>query len=206
MNLINNILDIAKMEAGRVRLQLKTASLAGVAGRAIDILEQLARAKNVSLVLAAEEEFSLELDADMIERVFTNLIGNAIKYTPEGGTVTVTIRADGPNLKCEVADTGEGIPPDYLSRVFEKFEQVQGQRRGGTGLGLTISRFFVEAHLGRIWAESDPPARARGPRVRREPRPRERLPVRRRPPGRHALGHLPQVPERPRALGRDPEA
>ena len=156
MNLINNILDIAKMEAGRVRLQLKTASLAGVAGRAIDILEQLARAKNVSLVLAAEEEFSLELDADMIERVFTNLIGNAIKYTPEGGTVTVTIRADGPNLKCEVADTGEGIPPDYLSRVFEKFEQVQGQRRGGTGLGLTISRFFVEAHLGRIWAESDP--------------------------------------------------
>ena len=102
------------------------------------------------------EEFSLELDADMIERVFTNLIGNAIKYTPEGGTVTVSIIEEGAALKCCVEDTGEGIPPEYISRVFEKFEQVQGQRRGGTGLGLTISRFFVSAHLGRIWAESDP--------------------------------------------------
>ena len=156
MSLINNILDIAKMEAGRMCLQLKIASMAGVAGRAIDILEQLARAKNVTIKLAAEEEFSIALDADMIERVFTNLIGNAIKYTPEGGTVTVSIVEDGAALKCGVSDTGEGIPADYLSRVFEKFEQVQGQRRGGTGLGLTISRFFVEAHRGRIWAESDP--------------------------------------------------
>ncbi|OGR92711.1 MAG: hypothetical protein A2V88_06495 [Elusimicrobia bacterium RBG_16_66_12] len=156
MNLINNILDIAKMEAGRVRLQLKTASMAGVAGRAIDILMQLARAKNIAVRLEAEEEFSLEIDADLIERVFTNLIGNAIKYTPEGGTVTVSVVEDGAGLKCGVSDTGEGIPPDYLTRVFEKFEQVQGQRRGGTGLGLTISRFFVEAHLGRIWVESDP--------------------------------------------------
>ena len=161
MNLINNILDIAKMEAGRVRLQLRTASMAGVAGRAIDILEQLARAKNVTLQLAAVEEFSIEIDADMIERVFTNLIGNAIKFTPEGGTVTVSLMADGASVKCCVEDTGEGIPADYISRVFEKFEQVQGQRRGGTGLGLTISRFFVEAHLGRIWAESDPGRGAR---------------------------------------------
>lgn len=155
MNLINNILDIAKMEAGRMRLQLKTASLAGVAGRAIDILEQLANAKHVSLQLAAVEEFSTEVDADMIERVFTNLIGNAIKYTPDGGTVTASIVDEGKELKCCVEDTGDGIPADSLSRVFEKFEQVAGQRRGGTGLGLTISRFFVEAHLGRIWAESD---------------------------------------------------
>lgn len=155
MSLINNILDIAKMESGRTRLQLKTVSLAGVAGRAIDILEQLAKAKNISVHLAAVEEFSVNADADMLERVFTNLLGNAIKYTPQGGTITLSIADEGPQLRCCVEDTGDGIPADYIDRVFEKFEQVLGQKRGGTGLGLTITRFFVEAHLGRIWVESE---------------------------------------------------
>ncbi len=155
MSLINNILDIAKMEAGRVRLQLKPTSLAGIATRSIGILEQLAKAKNISVHLAAVEEFTVAADGDLIERVFTNLLGNAIKYTPEGGTITVSVREEGPLIVCGVEDTGEGIPADYLSRVFEKFEQVQGNRRGGTGLGLTIARFFVESHLGRIWVESE---------------------------------------------------
>jgi PAS domain S-box-containing protein len=155
MGLINNILDIAKMEAGRVRLQLKPTSLAGIAGRSIGILEQLAKAKEISVQLLAVEEFTVQADGDMIERVFTNLLGNAIKYTPPGGRITVSLRDDGERIVCCVEDTGEGIPPEYLSRVFEKFEQVQGNRRGGTGLGLTISRFFVESHLGRIWLESE---------------------------------------------------
>jgi len=155
MSLINNILDISKMEAGRMRLQLKTVSLAGVAGRAIDILEQLARAKNITMRLAAVEDFAAEADGDMLERVFSNLIGNAIKYTPQNGTITVSIVDEGAHLKCGVEDTGEGIPADYLTRIFEKFEQVQGRRIGGTGLGLTIARFFVQAHLGRIWVESE---------------------------------------------------
>jgi len=155
MSLINNILDIAKMEAGRVRVQLKPTSLAGIAGRAIAILEQLAKAKNIAVHLAAVEEFTIAADGDMLERVFTNLLGNAIKYTPNGGTITISLVDEGPHIKCCVEDTGEGIPPEYLTRVFEKFEQVQGSRKGGTGLGLTISRFFVEAHLGRIWVESE---------------------------------------------------
>jgi PAS domain S-box-containing protein len=155
MGLINNILDIAKMEAGRVRLQLKPTSLAGIAGRSIGILEQLAKGKNIAVHLVAVEEFTAQADGDMIERVFTNLLGNAIKYTPNGGTITVSLHEEGANIVCCVEDTGEGIPPEYLSRVFEKFEQVQGNRRGGTGLGLTISRFFVESHLGRIWVESE---------------------------------------------------
>lgn len=155
MGLINNILDIAKMESGRLRLQLKTTSLAGIAGRSIGILEQLAKAKNISVHLVAVEEFSVKADGDMLERVFTNLLGNAIKYTPEGGTITLSLAEDGAFIRCCVEDTGEGIPADYLSRVFEKFEQVQGNRKGGTGLGLTISRFFVEAHCGKIWVESE---------------------------------------------------
>ncbi len=156
MAMINNILDIAKMESGRAKLQLKTVALAGVAGRAIDILEQLAKAKRISVHLVAIEEFSIDGDADMLERVFTNLLGNAFKFAPEGGTITVSITDEGSELKACVEDNGDGIPPEHLQRVFEKFEQVPGQRRGGTGLGLTITRYFVEAHFGRIWVESEP--------------------------------------------------
>ncbi|MEK7388723.1 MAG: ATP-binding protein [Elusimicrobiota bacterium] len=155
MSMINNILDIAKMEAGRAHLNLKDVSVAGIAGRAIDILEQLAKAKKISVNLAAVEEFTVACDPDMIERAFTNLVGNAIKFTPEEGVITVSVTDDGDSLRCCVADNGDGIAPEHLARVFEKFEQVPGQRGGGTGLGLTITRYFVEAHLGRIWVESE---------------------------------------------------
>ncbi|MBI3551512.1 MAG: HAMP domain-containing protein [Elusimicrobia bacterium] len=154
MSMVNNILDIAKMESDRIRLGLKNVSVAGIAGRSISILESLAAGRKVSMKLAATEEFTIDVDPDLIERVFTNLIGNAIKYTPEGGTITVSIQDEEGGLRCCVEDTGEGIPPEYLERIFQKFEQVTGQRKGGTGLGLTIARFFVEAHLGRIWVES----------------------------------------------------
>jgi NtrC-family two-component system sensor histidine kinase KinB len=161
MAMINNILDIAKMESGRAKLQLKSMSLAGVAGRAIDILEQLAKAKNVSVHLVAVEEFSIDGDSDMLERIFTNLLGNAIKFSNDAGRITVSITDGGHELIACVEDNGDGIPPEHLKRVFEKFEQVPGQRKGGTGLGLTITRYFVEAHFGRIWVESDPGAGAR---------------------------------------------
>ncbi|MBI3289633.1 MAG: HAMP domain-containing protein [Elusimicrobia bacterium] len=161
MSMINNILDIAKMEAGRARLQLKSVSLAGIAGRAIDILEQLAKAKKIRVHLMAAEEFSIMGDMDMLERVFTNLIGNGIKYAPESGEIKVSIVDDGAGLRCCVEDNGEGIPVEHLSRVFDKYEQVPGQSHGGTGLGLTITRYFVEAHLGRIWVESEPGKGAR---------------------------------------------
>ena len=155
MGMVNNILDIAKMDSGGIKLQIKTVSLAGIAGRSIAILESLAKARKIDVQLVAAEEFSVEADNDLLERVFTNLLGNAIKYTPEGGLITVSVVNDGASCKCCVADTGEGIPKEYLERIFLKFEQVEGQRRGGTGLGLTIARFFVEAHHGRIWVESD---------------------------------------------------
>ena len=155
MSMINNILDIAKMESGRIRLGLKTVSLAGIGGRAIAILESLAKGKEISVQLLAGEEYSLEVDPDMIERVMVNLLGNAIRYTPQHGTITIAIMDQGHELRVCVQDTGEGIPPEYLERIFQKFEQVTGQRRGGTGLGLTIARFFVSAHLGRIWVESE---------------------------------------------------
>ena len=161
MIMINNILDIAKMESGRAKLQLKKVSMTEIAGRAVDILEQLALAKKLTVQLVALEQFEVEADSDMLERVFTNLLGNAIKFAPEGGAITVSISDLEGEIRACVEDNGEGIPADHLKRVFEKFEQVPGQRRGGTGLGLTITRYFVEAHYGRIWVESEPGQGAR---------------------------------------------
>ena len=155
MGMINNILDIAKMESGRIHLKLGTVSLAGIAGRSLAILESLAHQKSIKLILDVVEEYSLEADADLLERVVTNLVGNAIKFTPNDGVITVSISDTGPAIQVRVEDTGEGIPPEYMDRIFRKFEQVAGRRHGGTGLGLAIARFFIEAHLGRIWVESE---------------------------------------------------
>lgn len=155
MSMINNILDIAKMDSGRIRLQLASVSMPGIACRAMNILESLYQQKKISVTMEAAEEHMIALDSDLMERVFTNLLGNAIKYTPAGGRIVIRIEDEGPALKACVEDSGDGIPESYKDRIFEKFEQVAGQRKGGTGLGLTITRFFVESHLGRIWVESE---------------------------------------------------
>ena len=105
-------------------------------------------------MLDAAEEYTVAADSDLLERLVTNLVCNAIKLTPKEGTITISVKDTGPDIQVTVADTGEGIPPEYLDRILQEFEQVACQRQGGTGLGLTISKCFVEAHLCRIWAES----------------------------------------------------
>jgi signal transduction histidine kinase len=156
LSMINNILDAAKMETGKIEVKIKPIALAGVAGHAIDVLGALAQRRGIKMELAAQEEFSILADGDLMERVFANLLGNAIKFAAEDGKIIISIVDNGDNcLKACVADDGEGIPEQYLHKIFEKFEQVPGQRRGGTGLGLTICKYIVEAHLGRIWVESE---------------------------------------------------
>ncbi len=155
MGMINNILDIAKMESGKLALNLKKVSLQAIALRAADTLDSLSKAKKIVVKVDAQGDCEVMVDGDLIERVFINLLGNAIKYTPQNGGITLSVEDKGDHLKAGVTDTGEGIPKEYLERVFLKFEQVEGKARGGTGLGLTISRFFVESHFGKIWVESE---------------------------------------------------
>lgn len=161
LGMINNILDIAKIESGKLKPKLKTASLKSIAAHSIEILESLAQKRKIEIELRAGGEFAADMDPDLIERVFNNLVGNAIKYAPEGSTVNVSLTDEGKDFKACVEDSGEGIPEEYTERIFQKFEQVSGQRQGGTGLGLTIAKFFVESHLGRIWVESEPGKGAR---------------------------------------------
>ncbi|MBI5202664.1 MAG: PAS domain-containing protein, partial [Elusimicrobia bacterium] len=155
LTMVNNILDLAKLEAGKMEIHLKESSLAGVAGHAIDILGSLAQRRGVKLELEADEEYSINADPDLMERCITNLIGNAIKFAAEDGKVKVKFWDEPENIKFCVEDDGEGIPAEHIGRIFEKFEQVPGQRKGGTGLGLTIVRHIVDGHLGRVWVESE---------------------------------------------------
>jgi len=154
--MINNILDVAKMEAGKMDINLSSVNIKEIASRVIDLMESLGQKKNIKFILDAQEDITLNVDSNLIERVFTNLIGNAIKFTPENGTITVGLKKEDNILKAWVEDTGPGIPQDYIEKVFDKFEQVKGQKAGGTGLGLTISKHIVEAHKGKIWAEYRP--------------------------------------------------
>ncbi len=156
LGMINNILDVAKMEAGKMEIKLAPTNLREVAARVIELMESLGQRKHIKFEIEGPEQLIVEADSGLMERMFTNLIGNAIKFTPDNGVITAGMRDDGENIVAWVRDTGDGIPPEYLNKVFEKFEQVKGQKAGGTGLGLTICKYVANAHLGKIWAESEP--------------------------------------------------
>lgn len=166
LNLVDSLLDLSKLEAGRMHLEQKPLPLAGVAGSVVSDLVQTANMQDVILINETSAELpEVYIDQEKIERVLTNLIDNALKFTPAGGRVTVrgnlTGEVNGEGLRyvlCQVLDTGPGIPDDYRERIFDRFAQVKGRqgRRRGTGLGLTFCKLAVEAHGGRIWVENRP--------------------------------------------------
>ena len=154
LQMVNNILDIAKMESGKMELNLTRFNVYNLVKNCIDLMSSLAQKKNISLIIEGSKDVEITADMHLIERVYINLIGNAIKFTPQDGKITVGFTIDGKIFRSWVKDTGDGIPPEYIDKIFSKFEQVKGQKAGGTGLGLTISKYIVEAHLGKIWVES----------------------------------------------------
>jgi len=156
LGMINNILDIAKVEAGKMELKLVPVNINEIGERIIELMASLGQRKNIKFTLEAKSRIVLDADMGLMERMFTNLIGNAIKFTPDKGTITLGIEEGADQITAFVQDTGDGVPLEYLDKIFEKFEQVKGQKAGGTGLGLTICKYISAAHLGRIWVESEP--------------------------------------------------
>jgi len=157
-SLINDLLEFSRLESGQVKLRLTDVSLAEVAVMVLDKLKPLADQGQVRLVNRIVADIpTIEADRLRMEQVLTNLVDNAIKFTPASGLVTISATDLGPEIQVAVTDSGIGIPAGELERIFDRFYQVDsGSTRPyrGTGLGLTICKHIVEHHQGRIWAES----------------------------------------------------
>ncbi len=157
--LVTDLLDLARMESGHIRLYKDTVPIVHVLERMTQKFMQVAKEKQVSLKFVSDlpEDTIISLDEDRIEQVLTNLIDNALRHTPEEGTVTVSLTNELSYAKISVSDTGIGIPSEDLPYVFERFykaDKARTRAKGGTGLGLAIARNIVEAHEGNIKVES----------------------------------------------------
>ena len=159
LRLINDVLDLSKIEAGRMELSLTDYSVAEVVETARTSLRSLAAEKGLEFTADVQPDIPLAYgDGKRIAQCLTNLVGNALKFTKEG-TVAIRARHEGDRVVYTVSDTGIGIPADQLDHIFGEFRQVDAsisREFGGTGLGLSITKTFVELHGGRIWVESEP--------------------------------------------------
>jgi PAS domain S-box-containing protein len=154
--LLNDILDLERLNSGIVRVQRRPYDVGEVMQQAAETVRAAAEAANVLLVIDPVR-VTASMDADRMCQVLVNLLGNAVKFSPVGGTVWLSAAADDDGLTLAVRDQGRGIPADKLDAIFQRFTQVDvsdARDRGGSGLGLAICRTIVEQHGGRIWAES----------------------------------------------------
>jgi signal transduction histidine kinase len=155
-NLINDLLDVKRLEAGRVTLELQDLDMCGVINDVMDVFRPIAAGRNVRLDADSPAVRPVSGDYQRLVQVLSNLVSNAIKFTEPGGCVTVTAREAPGVAVLSVSDTGAGIPVDHQQHVFDRYWQARRDGRKGLGLGLAIARGIVEAHGGRIWLESVP--------------------------------------------------
>lgn len=151
--LIMDLLDVSRMEAGRFSVEPAPESLHSIIAESHELLDPIASAKSISLhTELTKTDVTVLADRDRVIQVMSNLIGNAIKFTPESGTITIAAQPDEGMVRLSVIDTGVGIAEENLHRIFDRFwHSGQG---GGSGLGLAIAQGIVRAHNGRIWVES----------------------------------------------------
>ena len=157
--LINDILDLSKVEAGRMELQPSEFSMREALESALTMVRERANRQGIELTLDLQlDDDVIEADERKVKQVLFNLLSNAVKFTPPGGHVTVTARTESDGIRIAVSDSGIGIAPADQSRIFEAFQQVgsgPGGAQEGTGLGLGLARRFVELHGGRIEVQSE---------------------------------------------------
>jgi signal transduction histidine kinase len=158
LSLINDILDLSKVEAGRMELQCAPFNLPLAIESAVSLVRERASRHGIALNLAVDDALGeIVADERKVRQILLNLVSNAVKFTPDGGRVHVSAVAKGAEVELAVRDTGIGIAPEDQAAVFEEFRQVGGhhnQKREGTGLGLALAKRFVELHGGTIGVQS----------------------------------------------------
>jgi signal transduction histidine kinase len=158
--LVDQLLELSRLESGDVPLERRSVELAPLVAEVLSEIEVARPDRGVRLADAVPEDLPpVFADRERVHQVLFNLLDNAVRFTPEGGRVTVSASRHNGSVDVAVADTGPGIAAEDLPRVFERFFRVDESRSrddGGTGIGLAIARSVVEAHGGRIWAESEP--------------------------------------------------
>ena len=154
--MLNTLMDISEAESGAMQLRRERLPLSEIVARAVDLYHDVADAKNVSLEVAADPDVTVDGDRTRLEQVAANLIDNAIKYTPSDGRVNVAVRRDGERALLAIRDTGIGIPPDELPRIWDRlFRGDSSRTERGLGLGLCLVKAIVEAHGGTVSVSSE---------------------------------------------------
>ena len=157
--LIDDLLDVSRIVSGKLNLEVRPLDITSVARAAINVVRPAAEAKEISLDYWAEPGFgAISADSARLHQVIWNLLSNAVKFTPHGGKISVRVEQDGADARVTVKDTGQGIAPEFLPRVFDRFLQADSSTTrsfGGLGLGLAIVRHLVELHGGTVSAESE---------------------------------------------------
>ena len=155
--MLNTLMDISEAESGTLRLRREPVALGGVVARALDLYRDVAEAKGVALTAEAPLDVAVTADPTRLEQVAANLLDNAVKYTPAGGRVVVEVLREGHTAVLRVRDTGRGIPPHELGRIFDRlFRGDTSRTERGLGLGLSLVKAIVEAHGGTVEVESEP--------------------------------------------------
>lgn len=153
--LVNDLLDLSKIEAGRIELEFESVPVSTLFDHVQAVFKSQMDMKEVTLTSEVTgDPPGIRADANKITWVLTNLVSNALRYVSSGGHIQLMAHRIGPYVHLSVRDDGPGIPPEYHSKIFEKFVQMKGQDAGGTGLGLAICKEIVRAHGGAIWVES----------------------------------------------------
>ncbi|MEI6863673.1 MAG: ATP-binding protein, partial [Candidatus Omnitrophota bacterium] len=157
-NLIDDLLDLSKIESGKMKMEFDPLEVLPLVKRCVNVLEKTAKDKKLSIKLEIPANLSKALgDHKRLSQVFLNLLDNAIKYTPEGGAICVGAANKEKFIQIDISDTGIGIPEKDLPRIFERFYRVDKARSrelGGTGLGLSIVKHIIQTHNGQVWVQS----------------------------------------------------
>jgi len=160
VRLINDLLDISRIESGKVEMKFESENIKDIVENVADLLAPQTKEKQIQLAIEIPDNLTrVYIDHSQVERVFINLVGNALKFTPQNGKIIIRAKESNGNVQIDIEDNGIGIPEDAKENIFSEFYRVDNiinQSLKGTGLGLTLVKYIVEAHKGRIWVESQP--------------------------------------------------